>query len=205
LQSIKTKQMEHIEKTMSYEQSLAIIQSMIDTAKNKVADDGFHLIMWGVLVIICCLVNYLLIISGNTNLSVIPWLIMPAIGIPLGIWYEKRLKKEGHAKTHLEKHIAYMWWGYGITIFLSLFYCIFIQTSPVPFILLATGLVTFATGLTIKFKPLIAGGLVFWLLTLICPFVQPVYHLLIEAVGIFLGYIIPGILLMKEAKSSSHV
>jgi hypothetical protein len=75
------------------------------------------------------------------------WMLMPFIGVPVGMLYEKKRAKKGTVRTHYDMHIAYMWWGYGINV--SDFYyilCIYSQISPVPFILLITGLVTFATG-----------------------------------------------------------
>jgi hypothetical protein len=51
-----------IEKELRPDQSLHIIQSMINTAKNKLADDGFLLVFWGWLVFLSDLVNYVLFI-----------------------------------------------------------------------------------------------------------------------------------------------
>ena len=77
--------------------------------------------------------------------------------------------------------------------------------NPIPAILMITGMATFTTGMTLKFKPLVAGGIIFWVLTVVCFFVSPLDQLLVEAVGILLGYIIPGILLQKAAKAQAHV
>ena len=91
--------MESTEKQMSHEDSLHLIQSMINTARNKVAEDGFHLILWGVLVIICSLVNYFMILTGQVEFSFVPWIIMPLVGVPIGIYYEKKLKREGQVRS----------------------------------------------------------------------------------------------------------
>ena len=197
--------MENTEKQMSYQESLELIQSMIDTARNKVAEDGFHFIMWGTLVIICSLLNYGLIKTGYGNISYIPWLVMPFIGVPMAFYYEKQLKKEGHVKSHIEDLIKYVWLSYAITLVLSIFYSVYMNQSPTPSILMITGLATFTTGMSLKFKPLIAGGLIFWVLTVVCLFISPLDQLLVEAIGILFGYIIPGILLQKAAKAQSHV
>ncbi|MBS1625448.1 MAG: hypothetical protein JST83_15585, partial [Bacteroidetes bacterium] len=68
-----------------------------------------------------------------------------------------------------------------------------------------TGLVTFASGLMLRFRPMIAGGIVFFALTIACLWVQPVDQLLLEALGVLLGYIIPGIILRRLYKSQSDV
>lgn len=52
--------METSEKELSADKSLEIIQSMIATAKNNLTDDGFHFLLWGVLVIAASLGQYYL-------------------------------------------------------------------------------------------------------------------------------------------------
>ena len=190
---------------MSHEESLAVIQSMIDTARNNVAEDGFHLLLWGTLVILCSIINYLLLFLNMDNIAALPWMIMPVIGVPIAMWYERKIKRVGHVKTHLDMHVAYMWWAYSITLFLVIYYSVSKELSPVPFILMITGMVTFATGLMLRFRPLIIGGVIFWICTVISFTLPVMYHLLLEAVSIFLGYIIPGLLLRKLAKENNHV
>jgi hypothetical protein len=199
----KSRFMESTTKQMNAEESLKLIQSMIDAARNKVADDGFHLILWGILVIICSLLNYFLFIGGFNQVCSIPWIIMPFVGVPVGYYYEKRIRKEGYAKTIIDKHVAYIWWSYGFTLFIGILYCVNIGISPIPFILLSTGLVTFASGLILQFRPMMAGGIIFWILAATCIFVNSINQLWLEALGVFLGYIIPGILLRRKAQQAN--
>ncbi|MBS1683356.1 MAG: hypothetical protein JSS76_01285 [Bacteroidetes bacterium] len=193
------------EKPMTHEESLELIQSMINTARNKVADDGFHLILWGVIVIICCLLNYFLFLAGYTSIAGLPWLFMPVVGVPLGILYERKFRKNSGVRTVVDTNIKYLWWSYGAALFLVLFMSGTAQISPIPYILTITGLVTFASGLMLRFRPMIAGGIVFFALTIACLWVQPVDQLLLEALGVLLGYIIPGIILRRLYKSQSDV
>jgi hypothetical protein len=197
--------MENSEKQMSHEESIELIQSMINTARSKVADDGFHLILWGTLVIICSLLNYFLLKAGHYETAALPWMIMPFIGVPIGIYYEKRLRGKGHVKTLVDMNVAYIWWAYGFTLFLGILYFANTGVSPIPFILLTTGLVTFASGLILQFRPMVIGGIIFWILSMACFIVSPIDQLLLEAVGVLLGYIIPGILLRKKAKEEANV
>lgn len=190
------------EKQMTHEESLELIQSMINTARHKVADDGFHLILWGVLVIICSLLNYFFLQAGYGNLSGLPWLFMPVVGVPLGIIYERRFRGTAGIRTVVDTNIKYLWWSYGASLFLVIFYSGSIQVSPIPYILLITGLVTFASGLMLRFRPMMAGGMVFFALTIACLWVTPVDQLLLEAFGVLIGYIIPGIILRRLSKIS---
>ncbi len=193
------------EKQMTHEESLELIQSMINTARNKVADDGFHLILWGVLVIICSLLNYFFFKAGYGNMSGLPWLFMPVVGVPIGMIYERRYRRSTGIRTVVETNIKYLWWSYGAALFLVIFYSGSIQVSPVPYILMITGLVTFASGLMLQFRPMMLGGVVFFILTIACLWVQPADQLLLEALGVLLGYIIPGIILRRLSKSQADV
>ena len=47
----------------------------------------------------------------------------------------------------------------------------------------------------IKFKPLMYGGIIFWLATILSVFIQSDLQLLLTAVTIVAGYIIPGYML----------
>lgn len=191
------------EKQMTHEESLALIQSMINTARHKVADDGFHLILWGILVILCSLLNYFFFQAGYGNFSGLPWLFMPLVGVPIGIIYERKFRRTNGIRTVVDTNIKYLWWSYAAALFLVIFYSGSIQV--LPYILLITGLVTFASGLMLRFRPMIAGGVVFFVLTIVCLWVRPVDQLLLEALGVFIGYIIPGIILRRLSLSQADV
>lgn len=197
--------MEANEKNISPVEGLHLIHTMINTARNKVSEDGFHLMFWGVMVITCCLLNYFLIGTSYAQWASYAWLLMPIIGVPAGMLYEKKRQKTGTVKTHYDIHIAYMWWGYTFTLAMIIIFCGFSQISPVPFILFITGLVTFATSRMIQFTPLVVGALIFWACALLCITVKGPEQLLLEAGSIFLGYIVPGILLWRNAKQERHV
>lgn len=193
------------EKQMTHEESLALIQSMILTARNKVAEDGFQFLLWGILVIVASLVNYLLFTTGFADKAGLVWLILPIVGWPISYIYEKRKDKSQQVETYADKNAGYVWIAYGITMFFTIFYSIYIKASPIPFILLLTGMATFTSGLTLKFRPLIFGGIVFWLFAVATFFTEPAIHLLLNAVAIALGYLIPGCMLRRQAKSGSNV
>lgn len=197
--------METVEKNISPEERMYLIQTMINTARNKVAEDGFHLLLWGILVILCCLSNYFLLATPYSAWGTNIWLILPFIGVPLGILYERFRYKKGTVRSHFDLHIAYIWWSYSLTLVISIVFCVYTNISPVPFILLVTGMVTFATGKIINFIPLILGAIAFWICALLCITVKGPEQLLLEAGSIFLGYIVPGILLWRNAKQERHV
>lgn len=188
------------EKTISHEESLTIIQSMIDRAKSKMSQNGFHFLLWGVLVIAASITQYFLVQGGMGNSSNIVWLIMPAIGVPAGFIYESRRNKSATAQGYNDKTYNMVWLGFGITLGLGIFACVRGGMSPMPIILCIVGLATFISGSIYRFKLLTIGGIVFWAAAIACAFINGPEQLLINAGATFIGYIIPGIALWNNYK-----
>jgi hypothetical protein len=51
------------------------------------------------------------------------------------------------------------------------------------------------TGFIIRFKPIIYGGIIFWIFSIVSVFILNEYQLVIYAVAMVLGNIIPGYML----------
>jgi hypothetical protein len=197
--------MEAQEKNLSQAESLAIIQNMIATAKNNITDDGFHFMLWGVLVIIASIAQYLLATQTSFKHNELPWLIMPLIGLPTGFIYESMKSKKNAVRTRFEEIIGLLWGAAAFSLFIIVFIAVRYGVSPVPFILALIGLATCVTGSILKFKALIFGAFVFWIAAIAACLVDPLYQLLINGIATFLGYIIPGILLWRNYKAQIHV
>jgi hypothetical protein len=178
---------------------------MVQKAKSQVSDDGFHFILWGVLVFVASISQYLMIVTNHIVLSSLPWIAMPAIGVPVAILYERNKGKTCRTRTYTEKLVGNLWQGYGISLALVIFITIFYGHSPVAFILVITGMATYVSGRAFQFKPLTLGSIIFWVAALCCIFVAVEEQLLVNAAAIALGYIIPGFMLWKKHKKVIHV
>ena len=94
--------------------------------------------------------------------------------------------------------------GMGI----SFFVLSFIMTSGVgwqhawPFFILFYGLGTFVSGKILRFKPLIVGGIINWILACAASFFPFDYQLLFAAAAILISYLVPGYMIQSEKKSS---
>ena len=196
--------METTEKNLSPNESLAIIQNMISTAKNNLTDDGFHFLLWGFLVMLASFAQYALA-KANVEANYLPWYIMPAVGVPVAIIYEWRKKKHEKVKTHFDRIFGYLWTAVGITIFAVIFISVKSGLSPIPFVLAVVGLGTFVSGNIVRFTPLIIGGVVFWVAAFGACYTDPAMQLLINGIATFIGYIIPGVILWRNFKAESHV
>jgi hypothetical protein len=67
-----------------------------------------------------------------------------------------------------------------------------------PYILMLVGFPTFMSGIIIKFRPLIIGGICFWIFALLVNFSGPVLGPLGVPLSMIAGYLIPGYMLKNK-------
>jgi hypothetical protein len=106
--------------------------------------------------------------------------------------------RKAKVQTYADK--LYMWTWIG---FLFAAIVLFIVQSDrmenvTPYILLLAGFPTFLSGFIVKFKPLIAGGICFWVIAILVHFAGPSLALLGTPVAMFTGYLIPGYMLRNK-------
>jgi hypothetical protein len=62
------------------------------------------------------------------------------------------------------------------------------------------GMPTFLSGITLRFKPLIYGGIACWLLSIIACFTPYQFHLLLLGLAVIIAWIVPGYILKARFK-----
>lgn len=192
-------------------ESLEVIQQMIAASRQNFADKAIYMIVWGVVLIVACLVNYVLLFidleaQTRSNSIIVTWIGLPILA---GIWsyiIGCRQTNKKNAKTHIDNLLRKMWFGYGIALFFIIFFCADAHRSPIPFILLLTGFATFVFGLGVKYTPFIIGSICFTLFAIVAYWASlntetAHYQLLIFGGAIVVGYLIPGLLLYKKVKT----
>ena len=196
--------MENEEKILNPQESLRIIRETIDVAKKGVQENGFHFLLWGWLVVLASLGEYYLRqVRGGTDPYLV-WAIMPLIGVPAALIYEWRRDKKQHERNLVREWYGLVWLGFAISLILSLVLAIRNQVSPVPLVMTLAAFATFMSGLLMRFKPLVFGAIVLWGGAAICLALPMGEHVLVQAVGIALGYLVPGYMLNHKARQG-HV
>lgn len=193
------------DKNLTHDESLKIIQSMIITAKNRITENGFHFLLWGILVIIASITEYVLQITGSGFKENIAWIVMPIVGAPIAFIYELKRNRKGRTEGYVDTWYKFLWLGFVITLIMIVVISVNQHMSPIPFILANVGFSTFVSGSIYKFKPLIIGGIIFWVSSLLCIVFPGPDQLLINAIATLAGYIVPGILLWNKSKNESNV
>ena len=186
------------ENRISERESLDLIASMVNKAKNSFSESGKLYIIWGWLIFLCCLVQFVALKFFNTNISYIwfsTWILLI-----YQIFFLKNKRKHRIVRTYTEEISGFVWIVFFICLLILVFIGIqFGQYQMIdPMILVLYGMPTFLSGIIIKFRPLIIGGIVCWLLAILSTFVAFDLQLLLVAAGVAAGWIIPGYILRNR-------
>ncbi len=190
------------EKLMSNEESLHIITEMIGRTRLKVSQGSFHLILWGWLILFCVVVEYVLIrfttVASPWNI----WFLTLAGALGSGLYGFLKGRRE-RVRTYADSIFMWTWLGFmPVGALLIIYLCIdrsFVLIPP--FIMLVASLPTFISGIIIRFRPLIVGGIIMFLLSVTAFFAGPSVHHLAMAAAMLAGYLIPGYLIRKRFSS----
>jgi hypothetical protein len=199
--------MENQEKQMTPEESLNLIGEVISNTRNNLKTDSFFFLLWGWLIIGASLIESLILWNagrmkewGNVGLlSALDWCGLVIIGWIIQFFYiKKQYVKRGY-KTFFGKVITYLWIISGCTIFLMVYLTMARHESPEPYILAAISIPTVITGVMIRFRPLIIGGMLFILFAILAVNVHTDYiRSSVTAIALICGYLVPGYLLRMK-------
>jgi hypothetical protein len=192
--------MDNQPETLTPEESLQVIRSMIENAKTTVADNSFYFLLWGWLVFIGAVGQYTLKVFVRTDRNPEVWWIM-AIGVIASAIYGRRGRRRP-VTTYVDEGLWNIWSAIGIVQVLVVFiffrrndwehcYTIFILTYSIG---------CYLTGRLLRFRPLVWGGVFCWALAIFTTFVDAETNILLLAAAILGSYIIPGYLLRSNYK-----
>lgn len=192
-------------KDLQINESLNIIHTMIDNAKNKLADDGFLLIFWGWNVAIAAIIHYITL-KLNIPHGEFSWAILMPLGGIVSAIYGYKQRKTAKVKTYVDTYMSYLWGAFGIGLVLTLVSMPQYGIKPAYFILMILyGMATFVCGGILNFKPLIIGGIFSFACAFVSNFFGEIDQLLIISIALLGSYIIPGHLLRAKFKSQQNV
>lgn len=191
--------MEYKDKEINHEESLAIIKAVIQNTQGHFQQSGFYYIFWGWILILANLAHFAILKYTDYPYPYIVWLISIPAWI-ITIVYSIRQGKNARVVTHLDRIMGAVWMSYGISIFILVIFGQSISGYFNPVILLMSAVPTMISGYTIRFKPLMFGAVIFWVLGAFSFFATYEWHFIISAASIFTGFLIPGYSLRKAKK-----
>ncbi|MEP7318968.1 MAG: hypothetical protein ABI921_09495 [Panacibacter sp.] len=208
------------EKQLTEQESLQLIQQMINKAKGSYHDTGIGPILWGSVITFCSLVTFAEI-QFKFKLPFDIWLltliaIIPQVFISIR---ESRMRK---VLKYEEVALGYIWTCFGISIFLLIHINAGIVSHLDPIFtdyntlkgpheitfdyssystslfLMLYGMPSILTGGITHFKPMLYGGILCWICCAVSVYTNVKTDLLLMALSAMVMWLIPGIILRRK-------
>jgi hypothetical protein len=193
-----------MEKDLSPQESLSIIRSMIDKTKHSLSDHSHYFLLWGYAVFLGCSIQFALIKANYEKHYMAWWITVVALVIHVVLGIRDSKKEKVSTYTGEANGALWMGIGFGFMILAFIFsklgwqYCF-------PFYILFYGLGTFVSGNLLKFKPLIIGGAICYVLAAVAIYVDYDIQVLLTGISILISYIIPGHLLRMQYNKQNRL
>ena len=189
------------------EESFQIINKAISNFKMSYKEYAGIFLLWGWVLAVTSFTNFVILkvlaskeLYGQMGFaSLATWGGFGIIGFIIMSVMERKANREKRVYSHLERNIRSIWWVAVASFAIAIFLCVKLEINPPPIMLLLGGFATTASGLLIKYRPLIIGGSSFFLFSIASAFITNEYIALIVCGAIICGYLIPGYFL-KSAK-----
>ena len=190
---------------LSNEKSMEIIYQMISQAKTNITDSGLSWLLWGSMIILASLSTYVFLYIGADNIF-LGWNIFGIVTIIL-LLYDLFRPKKKLVRTYVGDLMKFVDIGFIISLF-TIIFAINVAVGAnggFGFFLMIFAFFMLIKGGAIKSRSLILGAAVNWA-GAIAMFINKEfkYDMLIMAVAVLIGYIIPGIILWLDYRKHKN-
>jgi len=200
--------------SLTPEESFSIINKAISNFKMNYKDSSKIFLLWGWILTLASFSNFIIIkilysiealelMAGKWELegllSIGNWALYILAGFIIQFFILRKIDENKKVFSYLDNYLTKLWQVTATSCFVATLLCMKLEIAPPPIMLLIAGIATTTTGLLIKFKPVIIGGIVFFMFSIVTTFVSNEYIALIVGAAIICGYLIPGYFL-KSAK-----
>ncbi len=182
---------------LSPKESLKIINNMIEASKGKIRKNAFYFLLWGWITLLACLLHYIFFKFNIIEKPYRAWLVV-IIGVILTFAYNFKRSKDDEPFTHLNKILAFSWLGFFISYLIIIYFLKEFNYRAIQLIFILAGNATFISGIILKFKPVLFGGIIFWIGAILSFYLSYENQLLMSMPIIILGYLVPGYLLKQN-------
>ncbi len=189
---------------MTEKESLELITSMINKAKNNVNESGTLYLIWGWLILFCCIVQFAGLYFFNYANSYYIW-FSTWIFLVVQFFYIRKQKKAFNVSTYTGEINGFVWLAFFVGMVLVIFISIHFEYYKIiyPLILVMYGIPTFLSGKILKFRPLVIGGACCWIFSFLSSFVTSQYQSLFIAAAVIAAWIVPGYILRQNFKKAN--
>lgn len=193
------------EQSFSSAESLRLIDSMINKARNRFSENGHLYLVWGWSIFICALLEFSAAQWKWFNYSHSVWMLTLIPWAYMMVFLAKRKKTES-VRTYTDEIASQVWLVFVVLMFLIGFVLRKYQAfgALYPSFLALYGMPTFLSGVILRFRPLQAGAIACWLLAVVAMFIALPYQVLTLAAAVVAAWIIPGYLLQQKFRAENR-
>ena len=187
--------MKILNKMKTKEEQIEIISTVINSTKENLKPLSVNFIFWGILIVVMSLIHYSLpqYIQYTEYSSLLFWTILPILGIIYTVVYNIKIRKVIGYETYLNRVIKIIWGIFNLSWLVIIVVSLNGVNNPVPEILFLLSTTLITTGIIIKFKPIVIGGILLMLFTVYINFNPNINFFIVNIIGVSLGMLIPGI------------
>jgi len=190
------------------EESFTIINKAVTNSKMNFKEGAKIFLLWGWILTLASFSNYILLKILHNNeafnlmglYSLSNWAIFGFFGFIIQFFMLRKMDKSKKVYSYLDTYLNKLWKVTGASFFIAALVCIKLEIAPPAIMLLIAGIATTTSGLLIKFRPVIIGGIAFFAFSIATTFVSNENIALIVAASIICGYLVPGYFL-KSTKA----
>jgi hypothetical protein len=125
----------------------------------------------------------------------LPFPVLALAGIVTTLIWYRQVKSEAPTETYLGFFFNRLWLVLGISFILVVYISVSRGWPPFLYTLIVAGIGTAVSGLAMKFRPLVWGGMLFFAAAVAGIYLPDVYLPLLNGLAMFGGYLVPGYLL----------
>jgi len=193
---------------ITFAQILCMTNEQIERflAQDKFAENGHLYLLWGWVVFICSLTQFGLQRIFNLGPDR-TWYVWTTTWVALiyQVSYIRRKRRKMQVRTYTGDILAYVWLVFGIATLLMVFILGSNHQYALinPVLLVSYGVPTFTSGIILRFRSLMWGGMACWILAVVSSMVLNDFQLVIIALAVLIAWIIPGYQLRNKFKQSN--
>jgi hypothetical protein len=177
-------------------QGLQMITEVIARTKDNLREHSFPFLLWGWLIAAASFLFFLLHTYTSFTLYFLPFPILVAAGIAITLRFFSG--RRDAPETYLSYYLKRMWLVLGIGFIFVVVINVAVQDPPFTYTLLIAGMGTLISGLVLRFRPLILGGILFLLSSVISVVMPDSLKPLLQGIAVVFGYLIPGYQLKRS-------
>ena len=191
------------ENKLSEKESLQLITEMIGKAKSSYHSNGTSAIMWGIVIFFCSIFNFLEM-QFQFSIGFDIWWLMWVALIPQFVMVFKN-RNDKKFVSYEETTMSFVWWAFGASVLMLMFFNNYYRPlHSESLFLMLFGMPTFITGGMFRFKPMIIGGMICWILFGISLYTELKINILLMALAALSAWLIPGIILKKKCSAAAQ-